>query len=214
MVGKFGPVAGCDRPAARPALGQRLGECAMESLPLAGQEVLVGHLLEERVAEGIVALDRVGGRRPGDEDLAADGCPQGVRQVRALHRGHAGEEVMVDPPARNGRHPDDGLGGFREGDDASEQDLPEGRRQATDRCVLAGPEQFLDEERVAIGAAMDLAGEIAGRRRTEDGRQQRLRFRLVEAAQVDPLDATATLELRKPRQERMATMELIGSDRS
>ena len=54
-------MAGGDGPAARSALGQRLGERAMEPLPLAGQEVVVGGLLEERVAEGVVAVGR---RRP------------------------------------------------------------------------------------------------------------------------------------------------------
>ena len=119
---------------------------------------------------------------------------------------------MVDPPARDGRDPDHGLGGFGQGDDPGEQDLPEGRRQPAAGGVLAGPEQLLDEERVAVGAAMDLVGEVAGRRGPEDRRQQRLRLGRVEAAQVDPLDATAALELGQPRQERVAAMQLVGPE--
>ncbi len=163
----------------------------MEPLPLAGQEVVVGRLLEQRVAERVVALDRAGAADP----VTRTWLPTAVRRASSRSApfiaGHAGEEVVVDPPAGDGRDADDGLSRFGQGDDAGEEDLPERRRQATARGVLAGPEQFLDEERVAVGAAMDLVGEIAGRRRPEDRRQQRLGLGRVEAAQVDPLDPTA-----------------------
>ena len=120
---------------------------------------------------------------------------------------------MVDPPARDGSDPDHGLGGFGQRDDPGEEHLPQGRWQPTARGFLACPEQFLDEERVAIRAAMDLIGEIGGRRRPEDRRQQRLGLGWFEAAQVDPLDATAALEFGQPRQERVAPVELVRPER-
>ena len=115
---------------------------------------------------------------------------------------------MVDPPTGNGRDADHGLGRFGQGDDPGEEDFLEGGWQPTARGILAGPEQLFDEERVSVGASMDLGREIACRRRPEDRGQQRLGLGRVEAAQIDPLHPTATLEFGQPRQQRMASMEL------
>ena len=84
VIGELRPVAGGDRAAARDALRQGLGERAMEPLPLARQEVVVGGLLEQRVAERVVAVGAVAAA-PVDQHLAADGRPQGVEQVRVVH---------------------------------------------------------------------------------------------------------------------------------
>ena len=67
---------------------------------------------------------------------------------------------MVDPPARDRGHADGRLGGLGQGDDPGQQDLAQGRRQAAALGVGAGAEQLLDEERVAIGAAVDLFDEV------------------------------------------------------
>ena len=69
-----------------------------------------------------------------------------------------------------------------QGHDPGQEDLAEGRWQASADRVLAGAEQLLDEERVAVGAAMDLLGEIVGRRLVEDRREELARSASGRAA--------------------------------
>ena len=171
VVGQLRPVAGGDGAAPGTPLGERLGEGPMEPLPLAGQEVVVGGLLEQRVTERVVAVDRRR-RPPGHQHLAADGRPQRVEQVGSSIAGDPREEVVVDPPAGDGRDADDGLGALRQADDAREEHLAERRRQRPSGGVLAGPEQLLDEERVAVRASVDLIGEVGGRRCAQDRREE------------------------------------------
>ena len=205
-------MAGGDGAGPWSSLGEGLGEGTMEPLPFSGQEVFVGSLLEQRVTERVVALAGVA-RRPGHQHLAADGLPQRVEQLITLHRRHARKEVVVDASARHGHDADDGLRRFRESHDPSEQHLAERRRQTTIGGVLTGPEQLLDEERVAVRAAMDLGGEVVVRRCPEDRRQERRRLARVEAMKVEAFDPPASLELGQPRQERMPPMELVRPER-
>ena len=119
---------------------------------------------------------------------------------------------MVDASARHGHDADDGLRRFRESHDPGEQHLAEGRRQTTIGGILAGPEQFLDEERIAVRAPMDLGDEIVVRRCPEDRRQERRRLARVEAMKVEAFDPPASLEFGQPRQERVAPMKLVRTE--
>ena len=210
MVRELGPVTGGDRPGSGPPLGQRFGERAMQALALARQEVVIGRFLEEGVAKRISALGVDAG--PRHEDLAPDGRPERFEERRVPHRGDAGKEVVVDPPPGDGRHTDDGLRRLRQPHDPGEQDLAERRRQATGP-VLAGHEQLLDEERIAVRAAMDVIGEVRCRRRPEDRGEQLPGLARRQALEVEALDVAAPADLGQPRQQRVAPMELVGPER-
>jgi hypothetical protein len=60
---KLRPVAGGRRAGSGPSGRQHRSERAVEALPLAGQQVVVGRLLEKRVAEGVVAFGALAGAR-------------------------------------------------------------------------------------------------------------------------------------------------------
>ena len=81
------------------------------------------------------------------------------------------------------------------------------------RGVLAGAEQLLDEERVAVRAPMDLFGEVRRRRRARGSRRAARRvWAGVEPLEVEPLDPPAPLELGEPRQQRVAAVQLVGAE--
>ena len=111
--------------------------------------------MSELVVAGPTITDRA-----RDEDLAAYRIPETVEQVALGQPCDMREEGMVDPSARDCGHADRRLGGLGQGDDPGQQDLAQGRRQAATLGVTPGAEQFLDEKRVAIGAAVDLFDEV------------------------------------------------------
>ena len=132
----------------------------MEPLTLARQEVVVGGLLEQRVAERVVAGDVVRGR-PGNQDLAADGVAQRRRAGRRPSspatcasrswstRRPATAATPMTVWARSGR--------------ATIRASRTSRRVGGSRppsASVPGPEQLLDEERVAVRAPVDLLDEV------------------------------------------------------
>ena len=72
---------------------ERPREGRVQPGPLAGQQVVVDRLLEQRVPEGI-ALDA--GRRVRDEDLATDALAERVVERRLVERGGRREQRRVD----------------------------------------------------------------------------------------------------------------------
>ncbi len=214
VVGKFGPVAGGDRPAARSPLGQRLGECAMESLPLAGQEVVVGRLLEERVPEGVVAL----AAESADDPVTRTWLPTAVRSASSrsapfIAATRARRSWSTRRPATAATPMTAWAGSGRATMRARRTSLRVGGRRPTaasspapssssTKNGLPSERRWIWPARSPVGGAPRIAVSSASVSR---------RF---EAAQVDPLDPTATLELGQPRQERMAAMQLVRIGRS
>ena len=211
VVGELAPVSGGDRPAVRPALGQCLREAAVQALAFTRQEVVVGGLLEQGVAEHVVAGD-VARSRTGDEDLAADRIPKPVQQVIVGESRHVGEQIVIDPPTGDRGDADDGLGALGQRDDPGQQDLPQRRRQPATIGLGPGAEQLLHEERVAVGSAVDLIDEVRCRRRVEDRRKELTGVRGVESLDLQALHQPAAVELGEPRQKRMAAMQLVGPE--
>ena len=192
--------------------GEGLGHRAVQSAALAGQQLLVGGLLEERVPERVdVAAAGIG---LDDEELARHGAAQAVEEVRLVQAGDRGQQSVLDPPPRHGRGADDGLGQVRRGRQARHEDPAQRRRQRPAlACRVAGHHQLLDEERVAVRALVDPIREARRRFLAEDPAQQLVRVRWVQALQVETLDPPAALELGQPRHQRMAAMELVGAER-
>ncbi len=204
VVGQLGPVAG-----RRGALGHGpsrdlVRDRAMQAQPLAGQQIVVGRLLEQRVAEAIA--------RPGDQDLALDGLSQGAVQVVVRQTRDRGQEVVVHAVAGHGHHGQHRADVVGQGPEAGGQDLAQGRGQAAVARPLLGREQLLDEERVAVGALVDAPDGGAIGRRAQDGQRQIGRGRLVEPLEVDALGAAGALQLGQPRAHRVAAVQLVRAD--
>ena len=142
MAGELGRRT-CGRPAA-----EGLGVRRVQPDPLAGQQVVVDRLAQQRVPEGVAAL-------VGDQDVGLDRAAQAGVERRAIEPGGRGEHVVGDPApgdARGARHL---AGGVVEPVEAHEEHVGElGRDPAPGpgRC----PDELLDEERVALGPVDDV----------------------------------------------------------
>ena len=190
------------------ASGEGLGVGAMERPALAGQEVVVGRLLDEGVAE----------REPGglavavlDEQVAVDRRPEAVGQLVLGQVDDLGEQVVVDPPAGDRGHAEHALRAVGRGRDPGGQRGLDRRRQAGRRLRRsAGHQQLLDEEGVAVGPVLEPAEARPLRLLAEDRGDHPGRVVAAEPLEVDPLEPAGPAELGEPRQERMPAVELVG----
>ena len=128
VVGQLGQVLDAGRtPAALPLRGHLLGVARVVPASLAGQDVAVDRLVEQRVAELVAPplglhRDEVGRLR----------LPQRLRQVRLVQGDHRGEPVVRDPPAADRRGPQHLLRVRRE---------PAPRGRSSPRSRSKGPRQ-------------------------------------------------------------------------
>ncbi len=192
-------------------LGQCLGDGPVQAAALAGQQLLVGGLLEQGVPERVdVAAAWIG---LDDEELVRDSAPQAIEQVCLVQPGHRGQQAVLHAPSRHGRGADHGLRKFWRGRQARHEDPAQGRWQRPAlACRVTGHHQLLDEERIAIRSFVDPLGEARRRFLAEDPAEQRDRVRGVEALQVESLDSPTALELGQPRHQRVAAMQLVGAE--
>jgi len=130
------------------AVGQHLDVPAVQPHPLAGQQVVVHGLAEQRVPEPVGAL-------AGDEDVLLDGMAQRLVEGLRGQVGDGGEQVVADPAARHGGGAYDGPGRVAQPVEPDEEDVGE---LVGDPVVRAagGADELLDEERVALGAGDDV----------------------------------------------------------
>ena len=213
VVGELGPVRRL-----RGSRGRRVGlegerALAVEPSPLAGEQLVVRHLGEQRVAER-VALGSLR-RRVHDEDLAGDRRPQRrLEPVGAVGGpGDRDQQVVVDPASRDGDDPEHVVDVLGHGRQAGQEDLPQRRRQAAGRRLGLRQQQLLDEERVAVGSAMDPGDELRVGGDALDRLEQRGGLVLRQAGQGEPLHAAGPLELAEPRERRVTAVQLVRAQR-
>jgi hypothetical protein len=182
----------------------------VEAPALAGEQVVVRHLAEQGVAEGIaLGLGCVG---VDDQDLARDRIAQGgVEVVDVQPIGGLGEEVVIDAATGGGHDAHDGSGGFGQRPEPRGEDLLQRRREAGAPLPGLGQHQLLDEEGVAIRPAVEARRDHGRRRLPGDRGEHRRRLLGVEAREVDPADAARPLELADPGHRGMPPMELVRS---
>ena len=202
VIGDLGGMGGVTVPARL----QGLREGRVKARPLARQQVVVDHLLEQRVAER-VALDA--GVRVGHEDLPrhrlAERKVDGLLVQAAGHR----QERWVDPLTRRGGHAQELLGGVAQVRDSGEQHVAQRRGQGGPAVAVGRGEQLLRVERVATGPLVDRLDQRRVDVRPRDRPELRGGARAVQRQDLDPVRATRSLELRKERQERVAPVELV-----
>ena len=171
VVRQLGPAARFRSAADGRSLLERLGEGPMQGASLAGQQVVVHDLLDERVAE-CIALHAVAGL--DDEEVAADRGAESFEQFVLGQAGDLGEQLVLDAPAGDCGHAQHGRCCLRHCGNVSEEDLAERRREARAGAALAArSQQLLGEERVAVRAAVDIRHELGVGLRAEDCVEQR-----------------------------------------
>ena len=144
---------------------------------LAGQQVVVHDLTEQRVAEAVVAA------LVGDDDVRLGGLAQ--RRAQRPTGGVGGlDERVVGERASEREHAKHVLGRLVEALDAHHQRVAKARRHAA-LAVEPGCEQLLGEQRVALAAGEQAIDEVVLRRRAEDVLEQRRQLLACQRARFD-----------------------------
>jgi hypothetical protein len=191
--------------AAGAALAERRGVRLVQPDPLAGQEVVVDRLAQEGVPEQVALLVR-------EQDVHLDGLAQSLVQTVGVEAGGLAEHVVGDAAAGDAGRAHHLAGLVVEPVEADQQHVGELRRDPA-TGTEGGPDELLDEERVALGPAHDVGDlvllEMAGVQLVDEGADiGRLQWLELEA-----LDAADPRPLRHLRPERVPSVEVVGAVR-
>jgi hypothetical protein len=187
---------------------QRLAVSGVDPRPLARERVAVDGVARERMAEDVAALGLV-----DHQHVVLDGIAERRIEVGILQAGDRGQQPVGHRAAPGRRDAQQLLGGWVQALDAGEQDVAQGQRQLIGvRAALHRVEDLLDEERVALGALMDLVHEPRGRRLAQDGLELTRDLRAAEALELDALHRPDALPSGDERAQRMAAVQLVGAE--
>ena len=120
-----------------------LREPAVQLAALAGQQLVVHRLADQRVPEHEAV-------RVGQQHVGGHRGPQIPGERGVVMPGDRGQQRVADPSAGRARHPDQLLGLFRQPPHPGHQQVAQRLGQAGTQLALA--EQCFHEERVALGA--------------------------------------------------------------
>ena len=130
---------------------QGVGQRGVQFDPFPGQQIVVHHLAQERVPEGVRSIGK------GHHDLARHGLSQRVAQRRRVQAAHLGQQGVVQRGLA-GQPAEQILGRGREALHPQHQGVAQRRRQGAPP-VQAGGQDLLGEERVALAARVHPFGQ-------------------------------------------------------
>ena len=178
-----------------------VGQPRVQRAALAGQQVAVDGLADERVAE------RVGLAGARHEHLVGDRLAQALQQVGLVELREGGEQLVAHR-VLDADDTHDLLRGLRQPLHARDEQVAQRLGQLV-AAVGGGREQLLGVERVALAALEQPVGELVGRRRVEDRGDLRDQLVAAEAREAEAVDAGRALELGQQRPQRMAAVQLV-----
>ncbi|GAA2789878.1 hypothetical protein GCM10020219_071560 [Nonomuraea dietziae] len=173
----------------------------MQALVLAGQQLVVDGLADQRVAEDVGAV-------VGDlQDVARDGGAQRGLEVELRQAADGRQQGVADPDAARGRDAQDALSLLGKAFDRAEDQVGEGVGHLA-RAVVA-LHQGLDEQRDALAALVD--GLDAGVERRDAENACHLPCDLVarQARQIEPEHARHPAQLGQDGAERMLAVQVV-----
>ncbi len=182
---------------------ERAGEREVQLGVLAGQQVVVDDLAQQRVAE-LVAPALVGDDHVRLGRLAHDRAQLGGAEAAGL-REHA-----VRQPAPGRQHAQRLLRRLAEPLDPHHQRVAQRARQPAAAVEPRG-EELLGEQRVALAARVQALEQLVVGRAAEDVGQQVGELVAREPHQLDPARARVALELGEQRAQRVAAVQLVGA---
>ena len=142
-----------------------------------------------------------------------DRGPQRGEKVHFGQLADRREQLRLHLAAGRRHDPERRLGVLGKDLKAAQQDVLQAWRQVAPVAVVGDREQLLREERVALGAEEDSLDELVVRLLSEDAGQQVGDAGAVEAAEVEPLDASAAVESGQERPQRMLPVQLVSAVR-
>ena len=135
------------------------------------------------------------------------GLAQCLVQIELVQAGNLAQRGVRDRPVGDRDQPQQPLGIGTEPLQPGEQNLRQPGRQL--RALGAGGQQFLGEERIALGSLDHLGDDRRRQRSLGQGLDERLRIGRAERWQLDPLDALCPDQLGQRRPQRMAAVEVL-----
>jgi hypothetical protein len=183
------------------------GQGRVQTDPLAGQQVAVDRLCQQRMAEPVAVAARL-----GQQHLLVDRLAQAVQQRRLAHAGDHCQHRPGDARAGRGGHAEDLLGAAAEPHHPGKQHLLEAGRQRVRAGGVAGQHQLLGEERVAFGAGEDLVDQPGGRVGAEQAAELLGQLGAGEAGQLQPPHAAVAGQLTQQPAQRVQAVQLVAAE--
>ena len=182
---------------------ERAGEREVQLGVLAGEQVVVHDLAQQRMAE-LVAAARVGHDHVRLRRLADD-RPQLGRAEPARLREH-----RVGQHAPRGEHAQHVLRRIAQALDAHHQRVAQRGREPAAAVEPRG-QQLLGEQRVALAARVQALDELVVGRAAENVLEQLRELVAGQPRQLDPARPRVALELGQQRAQRVASVQLVGA---
>ena len=148
-----------------------------------------------------------------DEDPPVDDLAERRANHRRRQLGHRGHQLVVDPGAGRGGHPEHLLAGLGHRREACQHDVAQARRQDAVARLASGGEDLLGVERVPAGPLPDPRRQVRIRRPAELVGDQAHEVVAIEPREVDAIDTLAALELGEVGHHLVVRLELVGPDR-
>ncbi len=186
---------------------QGTGQRGMQVNPLAGEQLAVDRLGDQRVAEDVALAIRL-----GEQHLLVDRLTQALEQLRLAHAGDRGQHRLGGARTGRGSDTEHQLGARAEPYHPGEQHLLEAGRQRARAGAVAGQHQLLGEERVALGAGVDLLDEPGGRGGTEQAGELLGQLGTAEARQLQALHAAVACQLAEQPAQRVQAVQLVAAE--
>lgn len=178
----------------------------MQPAALRRKQVVVDRLGQEGVPEPVGVGSRLG---LAYHDLAGQRLAEGRLQVGLGCPGYRREQVGGHPPPGDSGDAQDALRLFGQGGHPAQEDVAQRLGNAIRVRFGARCEQFLDEERVALGPPGDAVDEPRRRDVLEDCRDELVQLIPPEPGQLYPPDPGQALHLGQPQAEGMPAVELV-----
>ncbi len=211
MVGHFDQSTCLGAAADRGPTTERPRVCSMETATLGWQELVVGGLLDQRMAEPVALV-----RGPGTdhEQLRLDRFAHARRELGVGQSADLCEDVVADLASCDRRDLDE-VGGRLRGRCQSNQEHPAkrvGQAVSGTHGRIRSRDQLLGEERIPVRPPGDRVEQGRGRRCADDPGQKLDQLVALEAAEVESLDPRLPFRLGQPGGQRVSTVELIGAE--
>ena len=182
---------------------ERAGQRGVHLGPLARQQVVVHHLAQQRVAEG------VGPVRKDHHDLAGGGLAQRVEQLGRLTPHHGSQQLVVGRRLA-GQPAQQVLGARGQSLHAQHQGVAQrgGQRPPT---VETGGQDLLGEQRIALRARVHALHQPGIGRSGEDPLELLAHLLPGKGRELDHERRGIARELGQQRPQRMASVQLVGA---
>ena len=166
----------------------------VQSAPLGRQEIVIHRLGKQGMPKPV----RAGSGRVADQKLGGERLAERLLQVGLGQCGHFGEELGFDGSPVHCSHPEHPLGVLGHRRHAREQDLAEGlgKRRRLSGGTVAGGEELLDEEGVALGATSDGFEQVGFRSVPQDRLDLGVELRSAEWRQFESSNSRQPVHLR------------------